>query len=132
MNTNAFTSGRDSNRSLQSNPKAESRWFGVITRRNIMSTLSALRSVAHIAAIASVVGVLSAPAFAGDANRASVLRELGRASEGVNAVGNNAQSDWTARAQYSGVSQRSTQRAHAPDSVVNVSRSFDPGRLGHN
>ena len=97
-----------------------------------MSALSAFRSVAYIATIASVVGVLSAPVFANDVNTASALRELGNASQSAEALSSNAQSGRTARAQHPGASQQSTQRGHSSENVVNSSRPFDFEKLGHN
>ena len=95
-----------------------------------MSAFSALRSAAYIATIASVIGVMSAPAFANDANTGSVVRELGNASISAQAFSSNAQSARTARAQVRTTSQRPAQQVR--DSVVNASRPFDFGGLGHN
>jgi hypothetical protein len=97
-----------------------------------MSTRSTLLSAAYIAAIASVIGVLGAPAFANDAATGSVLRDLGNAPGTAQAFRSGDQSAAAARAQYLDGSQRSTQRVRSSDIVVNASPSFDSGRLGHN
>ena len=96
-----------------------------------MSTLSAFRSVARIATIASVVGVLSSPVFADDANRSYVLRDLGKSASGAEDLWSHAQSAQSARAQHSGAPRRRPQ-FQPTESGVNSPLPFAPlRRIGY-
>ena len=96
-----------------------------------MSTLSL--NAKRFALIASITGVLVAPAFADDANRSAVLRGIG-ASQGTQTPGPNARSVETARAQHPSLyrGQRPAQDTRRGLRTPEVNPPFDFERLGHN
>ena len=100
-----------------------------------MSTLSSSLTAKKFALIASITGALVAPAFADDANRSAVLREIGKsASQGAQTPGPNALSVETARAQHPSLyrGQRPAQDTRRVLRTPEVNPPFDFERLGHN